>query len=93
MAVPQQSTDQTEFWTRPGLAAWFNVSERTIEKYIEWKLVPPALGKHPNGFNYDSTHVAAIAAIRAEMTNRIPLRERRRRPHVMIRAPRQEQVA
>lgn len=77
-----------QFWTLAGLASWFSVSEATIMKYIAWRLIPPALGKHQNGFNYDQSHFDGIAKIRAERERYIPLSQRKHRPHIIIRTPR-----
>lgn len=91
LSQPTRVESPPEFWTRAGLAAWFEVSEHVIRKYIEWKVLPPALGKHPNGFNYDHTHFDELKKLRAELEKqRIPLRERRRQPHIVIRNPRMD---
>jgi hypothetical protein len=85
MSVPK-GHDEPAF-TRAGLAADFGISERTVEHYIACGHVtgvPPALGKHPNGFNYGITHYRAIAAWRATLAERTPMiRRRRHHPHTI----------
>jgi hypothetical protein len=93
LAVSHQAVrleDAPQFFTLAGLAAAFAISEATVRKYIEWGNVPEALGKHPNGFNYDHTHYRALAAIRAERDAYRPLRERARQPRVIVIARRDE---
>jgi hypothetical protein len=83
--------DQDHLWTRAGLAAYFGVSEWTIKHYIAaCPGVPPALGRHPNGFNYNHSHFQAIAKKRAELESRVPMtRHRKHRPHIVIRVSRE----
>jgi hypothetical protein len=90
LSLSHQTEEAPQFFTRAGLAAEFGISERTIEEYIACDAMPPALGRHPNGFNYDYTHYRALAKKRAELAARIPLtRRRKRRPHIVIRASRE----
>jgi hypothetical protein len=86
--------DQQHLWTRAGLAAHFGISEETIKHYIACDRVPPALGKHPNGFNYNHTHFHALRRVRAEMESRTPLvRRRKQRPHCVQVHAREAAVA
>jgi hypothetical protein len=83
--------DQQHLWTIAGLAAYFNISEETVRHYIACDRLPPALGRHPNGFNYNHTHFTALSRLRADLESRVPLiRRRKQHPHcvkVHARAP------
>jgi AraC-like DNA-binding protein len=87
-----RAEDTPQLWTVEALAAEFGLSVATIQTYSERRfgLIPPALGNHPSGFNYDHTHYEALRRHCAEMQRRVPLRERRNRPHVVIRERRPE---
>lgn len=99
MSHAMRPAEEPEYWTLDGLANWFGISKHLVSKYRAWGLIPKALGKFPNGLNYDYTHFEALAAVRAEMearNARIPLRElgnpvpRRTTPHTIIRTPRED---
>lgn len=82
-------TERHEYWTLEGLASWFEISPATVRKYIQWKLIPPAIGKFPGGLNYDHTHFDSLKRVRDEVERRVPLSERRTSPHCPVRQPRQ----
>jgi hypothetical protein len=84
--------DAPQLFTLAALSAEFGYTEKTIRKYLGWGIVPRPIGHYHGGANYDHTHYQALARHRAEREADIPLRERAsraRRPHVVVRVPRE----